>query len=312
MVSCSERPIAKGVSVLAETAGALGVGLLVSAFLFGFRHGIDWDHIAAITDIAGSQEDRRQALLFGTIYALGHALVVFVIGTVAVILGASLPEGVDAVLERVVGVTLIVLGVYVFAALVRHGREFRMRSRWMLVFSGASTLYRRLRRTGRPEDHELEPVHVHADAGSSTSVTIAEDIPVSEWHHGHHGRPGHHHHKHPEGADDPFMNYGRGTAFAVGMIHGIGAETPTQLVIFLTAAGAGGKTAGIVILAVFLIGLLASNTLITMGSAFGFVTASKNWTLYVTIAVLTATFSLVIGVLFLFGRGSVLPVLFGG
>ena len=118
--------------------------------------------------------------------------------------------------------------------------------------------------------------------------------------------------KHPEAADDPFMNYGRGTAFAVGMIHGIGAETPTQVVIFLTAAGAGGKTAGIVILAVFLIGLLASNTLITMGSAFGFVTASKNWTLYVTIAFLTATFSLVIGVLFLFGRGSVLPALFGG
>ena len=298
--------------MLDETADALGLGLLVSSFLFGFRHGIDWDHIAAITDIAGSQDDRRQALLFGTIYALGHALVVFAIGTVAIILGTSLPEGVDAVLERVVGVTLIVLGVYVFAALVRHGREFRMRSRWMLIFSGASKLYRRLRRTGRPEDHELEPVHVHADAGSSTSAALAEDIPVSEWHHGHHGRPGHHHHKHPEAADDPFMNYGRGTAFAVGMIHGIGAETPTQVVIFLTAAGAGGKTAGIVILAVFLIGLLASNTLITMGSAFGFVTASKNWTLYVTIAVLTATFSLVIGVLFLFGRGSVLPALFGG
>ncbi|HEV8648451.1 MAG TPA: hypothetical protein VG276_03385 [Actinomycetes bacterium] len=298
-------------AVLAEAAGALGVGLLVSAFLFGFRHGIDWDHIAAITDIAGSQDDRRQALLFGTIYALGHAVVVFAIGVVAIILGSSLPDGVDSLMERVVGVTLIVLGVYVFAALVRHGREFRMRSRWMLIFSGASHLYRRLRRNRRIEDHELEPVHVHAGAPSSTSVAVADDIPVSEWHHGHHGRPGHHHHKHPE-ADEAFMNYGRGTAFAVGMIHGIGAETPTQVVIFLTAAGAGGRLAGILLLAVFLLGLLSSNTLITMGSAFGFVKASKNWTLYVTIAVLTATFSLVIGVLFLFGEGSVLPALFGG
>ena len=34
---------------------ALGVGVIVSAFLFGFRHGIDWDHIAAITDITSSQ-----------------------------------------------------------------------------------------------------------------------------------------------------------------------------------------------------------------------------------------------------------------
>jgi cytochrome c biogenesis protein CcdA len=299
------------VTVLAEAAGALGAGLLVSAFLFGFRHGIDWDHIAAITDIAGSQDDRGQALLFGTIYALGHALVVFAIGVVAIVLGSSLPESVDSLMERVVGVTLILLGVYVFAALVRHGREFRMRSRWMLIFSGAAHLYRRLRRDRRIEDHELEPVHVHADAASSASVAVADDIPVSEWHHGHHGRPGHHHHKHPE-ADDAFMNYGRGTAFAVGMIHGIGAETPTQVVIFLTAAGAGGRLAGILLLAVFLIGLLSSNTLITMGSAFGFVKASKNWTLYVTIAVLTATFSLVIGVMFLFGEGTVLPALFGG
>jgi hypothetical protein len=135
---------------------------------------------------------------------------------------------------------------------------------------------------------------------------------VSEWHHGHHGRPGHHHHKHPEPTDDAFMNYGRGTAFGVGMLHGIGAETPTQVVIFLTAAGAGGPVAGVLILVVFLIGLLASNTLITLGSAFGFVTASKNWTLYVTIAVLTATASLVVGTLFLFGKDAVLPAFFGG
>jgi high-affinity nickel-transport protein len=96
------------------------------------------------------------------------------------------------------------------------------------------------------------------------------------------------------------------------MLHGIGAETPTQVVIFVTAAGAGGPVAGILILVVFLIGLLASNTLITLGSAFGFVTASKNWTLYVTIAVLTATASLVVGTLFLFGKDAVLPAFFGG
>ena len=291
---------------------ALGVGVIVSAFLFGFRHGIDWDHIAAITDITSSQEERGRALEYGTIYALGHALVVFVIGVVAIVLGAKLPDGVDAIMERVVGVTLILLGVYVFTALVRHGREFRMRSRWMLIFSGVQGAVRKVRGGRRREAHDLEPVHRHAELEPSMSVTVAEDIPVSEWHHGHHGRPGHHHHKHPEPGDDAFMNYGRGTAFGVGMLHGVGAETPTQVVIFLTAAGAGGALAGIAILVVFLVGLLASNTLITFGSAFGFVTASKNWTLYVTVAVLTASASLIIGTLFLLGKGAVLPALFGG
>ena len=291
---------------------ALGVGVIVSAFLFGFRHGIDWDHIAAITDITSSQEERGLALEYGTIYALGHALVVFLIGVAAIVLGAKLPDGVDEVMERVVGITLILLGVYVFTALVRHGREFRMRSRWMLIFSGVQGAFRKVRGGGGREAHDFEPVHRHAEQEPSMSVTVAEDIPVSEWHHGHHGRPGHHHHKHPEPGDDAFMNYGRGTAFGVGMLHGVGAETPTQVVIFLTAAGAGGTFAGIAILVVFLVGLLASNTLITFGSAFGFVTASKNWTLYVSVAVLTASASLIIGTLFLLGKGAVLPALFGG
>ena len=35
-------------------------------------------------------------------------------------------------MERIVGFTLILLGIYVLVGLVRHGREFRMRSRWML------------------------------------------------------------------------------------------------------------------------------------------------------------------------------------
>ena len=297
--------------MIAEASQALGIGVVVSAFLFGFRHGVDWDHIAAITDITSSQGERGRALEYGSMYALGHVLVVFVIGSAAIILGTKLPDGVDAVMERVVGVTLVVLGVYVFVALVRHGREFRMRSRWMLIFSGAGKVYRKLGGGRRPDAHELEPVHEHADLSGSLSVAVAEDIPVSEWHHGHHGRPGHHHHKHPE-SDEAFMNYGRGTAFGVGMIHGVGAETPTQVVIFLTAAGAGGQLAGELILVVFLIGLLASNTIITVGSAFGFVTASKNWKLYVTVAVLTATMSLVIGFLFLFGEGRLLPAFFGG
>jgi ABC-type nickel/cobalt efflux system permease component RcnA len=302
--------------VLAVTGEAFGVGVLISAFLFGFRHGIDWDHIAAITDITSSQDDRRSALVFGTLYALGHALVVFVIGVFAIVLGERLPEGVDHVMERIVGFTLVLLGVFVFVSLIRHGREFRMRSRWMLIFTGVRNTYRRIRPSAVPsrtEDdaHLREPVHVHAgDDGGGVAIEVAEDLPVSEWHHGHHGRPGHHHHKHPE--PDAFMNYGTRTAFAVGMVHGVGAETPTQLVIFLTAAGASGKTAGVAVLAAFIVGLLSSNTMITLGSSYGFLRASQNWKIYVTVAVLTGLFSLVIGTLFLFGRGILLPVIFGG
>jgi high-affinity nickel-transport protein len=293
---------------------AFGLGLIVSAFLLGFRHGIDWDHIAAITDITSSQEDRRTSVVFGTLYAVGHALVVLAIGLIALILGQNLPEGIDQVMGRIVGFTLIVLGIYVVYSLIRHGREFRMRSRWMLIFAGIRKLWWRFRGPGNADvAHESQPVHVHAGVGGGTDegTAVAGTIAVSQWHHGHHGRPGHHHHKHPE-PDDPFMDYQKRTAFFVGMIHGVGGETPTQVLIFLTVAGVGGKAAGVIVLLMFLLGLLSSNSLITVGSAYGYLRASQNWAIYVTVAILTAGFSLVIGTIFLLGKTTLLPAIFGG
>ena len=63
--------------------------LVLSAFTFGLRHGIDWDHMAAITDITGSQDSTRQSLWLGTIYALGHATVITILGLVAIAVGVS-------------------------------------------------------------------------------------------------------------------------------------------------------------------------------------------------------------------------------
>jgi high-affinity nickel-transport protein len=296
--------------VIGVAGEAFGIGVLLSAFLFGFRHGIDWDHIAAISDITSSQDDHRASFRFGTLYALGHALVVFVVGSAAILLGEQLPASIDPIMERIVGVTLVLLGVFVFVSLIRHGREFRMRSRWMLIFSGARSMYRFARRAigGGAGATESEPVHVHDEHG--VALAVADQVPVSEWHHGHHGRRGHHHHEHPE--PDAFMNYSAKTAFVVGMVHGVGAETPTQVLIFLTAVTAGGKLVGEVVLGAFLLGLLSSNSLITLGSSLGFLRASRNWLLYVTIAVLTGVFSLVIGTLFLVGEGKLLPALLGG
>ncbi|HEV8421630.1 MAG TPA: hypothetical protein VGR13_09780 [Actinomycetota bacterium] len=291
------------IAILSEVADkGFRFGVLVSAALFGFRHGIDWDHIAAITDITSSQEERRQALLFGTLYALGHALIVFALGVIAIVVGKELPAGVDEAMTRVVGVTLLLLGVYVFVSLIRHGRDFRLRSRWMLIFTGVRRGVRWIRA------RHASGVPSPAMAGPQSDVA-AED--ASMWHHGHHGRRGHHHHSRPE-PDDTMMNYGKVTSISVGMIHGIGAETPTQVVVFLAVAGAGGLLSGMLVLLAFILGLLTSNSLITLGSAFGFLQASKNFAIYATVAVLTGVFSLVIGTLFVFGKTTVLPAIFGG
>jgi hypothetical protein len=49
------QPLSGSIASLLDVAvSPQGVGLLVTAALLGIRHGIDWDHIAAITDITST------------------------------------------------------------------------------------------------------------------------------------------------------------------------------------------------------------------------------------------------------------------
>src|SRR5581483_4319609 len=68
-------------------------------------------------------------------------------------------------------------------------------------------------------------------------------------------------------------NYGGKSVFIVGVIHGLGAETPSQLLLFLLAANLGGPARGFLGLSVFLLGLLLMNMLMT-ASAVGIFGAS--------------------------------------
>jgi hypothetical protein len=96
------------------------------------------------------------------------------------------------------------------------------------------------------------------------------------------------------------------------MIHGIGAETPTQILIFVAAAGSGGTAAGVAVLLAFIVGLILANSLITIGSALGFLSASQNFVVYATVGMVTAVLSLILGVIFLTGTERILPAFFGG
>lgn len=304
---------------VAPAGGALS--LLTTALLLGVRHGIDWDHIAAITDITsttaaaeageaahaeahragqpahehgGASEvaahgsagtlaaatvgpasvaltgsrfvtEQRRAIVLGTLYALGHALVVAVLGAMALLFGALLPDWVDPLMGRVVGLTLIVLGVWVFYsvyAYLRSGTEFRLRSRWMLVFSSIQYAWRWLRARLHGHAH-VEPVET--------------------------------------------SSYGPRTAFGVGMIHGIGAETGSQVLIIAAVGGAASVGLGIPMMLAFIAGLLISNSMIVVLTATGFVASQLRQAIYLVFGVVAGLFSLVIGAMFLFELDSVLP-----
>lgn len=291
-------------------ADGLRLGVVVATFIYGLRHGIDLDHLAAISDITSSQESRSRSISLATVYALGHAVVVLALGGLAVAMGRRLPSGVDDFMEHVVGVSLLVLSAYVFYSLFRYGRDFRLRSRWMLLFAAVRRTFRWLTRQSPPQVVEIEhshdddaPGHDHAVIGGG--ATTGADNPAAT-------RTGLRRHRHVVVApEDPFLTYGIGTAAAVGMIHGVGAETPTQILLLVSAAGVGGTATGLLLLAVFVAGLLISNTAVAVGTTVGFERGRRAPAIYLTLALITAVASAVMGALYVAGKADLLPSMFG-
>jgi cytochrome c biogenesis protein CcdA len=317
-----------------DAAAGLTLGLVVAAFLLGLRHGIDWDHIVAITDIAATTESRAKGALLGTMYVLGHAAVVFALGIGAIALGSTIPNWVDAGMGKFVGVTLILLGVLVAATLIREQGDFRARSRWMILIGAGRGAYRSVRSrlisrnaaagnegsgggsTSHLHEHVAVPGAHHAaadDAGEDDREDVGEDVGEDA---GKDPRPGTrieaptHSHSHSHAADA--LEYGRSTSVGIGMLHGVGAETPTQVVVFLAAAAAGGIVTGVLVLLVFLVGLVISNTAITVASAFGFAKLSRRKGVQIAMGAFTAAMSVGIGILFVTGNDGILPAFFAG
>lgn len=249
------------------------LSLLGTALLLGVRHGVDWDHVAAILDIAGSAAgdagrstpSRLRTLWLASLYAVGHGLVVVLLGLVALAFKAALPEWIDPIMERVVGVTLLVLGVWVLVSLARFLRgegEFRLQSRWMVVFAAVRHALLHLRHR-----------HHHRDGRGTFRVDA----------------------------------YGPRAALGVGMLHGIGAETGTQVLLFAAVGGVANQGVGLGMLLAFVVGLVCSNAFVAVLAASGFITSMAARPVFVAIGALTGLFSLVVGTYFVLGLSDTLP-----
>lgn len=236
---------------------------LSTAALLGFHHGFDYDHIAAITDITSVQVNRWIGMRLGMLYALGHAATVAVLGSAVIIFQLSLPRGMDRIAERLVGLTLVVLGIYVLGSLFKGNTV--PRSRFHLMAKGLRWVHWKLK---------------------------------NYWHD----------HEHEAPKDKP-SNYSARSVLMIGVVHGLGAETPSQLMIFLLAANLGGIRKGFLGLAMFIAGLLVMNTIMTALSVglFGMITRLPRFQVVVT--AITAIYSLAVGALFLFGSSGLLPPL---
>ena len=318
------------------TAGIGGLGVYAAALALGIRHGIDWDHIAAITDITSTTaavEEEEESWLIGepgvmltdeshhSVHSHTHEEGVTHVQTDSIptqgqtgaatatlarpfssvrVLTSSLPSSqkqalwLGSLYALGHGAVVVVLGVIAILA-----SEFL--PGWIdpimekvvgltLLFLAAYlfySVYRYYRGGGT--------FHMR----SRWMLVFAGVRNAWHWVRSHAGQ---HEHVHAEP-----QNYSSRTALGIGMIHGVGAETGTQALIIATAVGATSQSVAIAALLVFVLGLLISNTAVTIMSTVGFVSAHRRQTIYVMAGLVAAVFSLVLGIVFLTASTGILP-----
>jgi hypothetical protein len=234
-----------------------------SGFLLGCRHGLDWDHVAAITDLTTQGSGGRRDLRLAFWYCVGHGLVIALLGAAVGVLGLNLPPGIDRIFESVVGGTLVLLGGLVLWQLGRDRSDYRFVGRWRLLIAMVRRAWARARHRG-------------------------------------------------SGPTGPLDDLGPRAAFAVGVLHGTGAETPTQVVLFASAGASGTPGAAAIILLAFVAGLILSDLGIAATWLAGRLGARSLPRLQIALGGLTGVSSLAVGLLFIAGHASLLPALFGG
>jgi high-affinity nickel-transport protein len=183
------------------------IGALTLSLLLGLRHGLDWDHVAALADITGgSSGSKKERVKLSLWYAVGHEAVVCLLGFSIILFAWSVPVWVDHLMGKAIGITLIFMAILMLIARKRENQP-----------------------------------------NMSRGVAIIQKI---------RGRRG-----------EPFK-FTKGNVFAIGIIHGIGVETPTQLLLFTTLAGMTAKSHGILAVAVFSVGLLITHAFLSLASVW--------------------------------------------
>ena len=95
--------------------GSAGLGvILIASLLLGLRHASDPDHLAAVTTLIASEEERARVRMAGSMglsWGLGHGTTLAVLGLPLVLFGSYMPEPLQRTTEVIVGTVIIFLAV---------------------------------------------------------------------------------------------------------------------------------------------------------------------------------------------------------
>lgn len=98
----------------ATTASVLGLGLV-----FGFKHAVEADHLAAVSTIVSERKSVLSSSLVGALWGVGHTISLLVAGVLVILFHVEIGERMSLALEFCVALMLIALGANAIRKLLR-------------------------------------------------------------------------------------------------------------------------------------------------------------------------------------------------
>ena len=95
----------------------LGLGLV-----FGLKHALDADHLAAVATLASEKRTLLQSGVVGAVWGFGHTVALLVVGVAVLLLRVEIDGRVTAGLELAVAAMLVALGLRSLWRVARGGR----------------------------------------------------------------------------------------------------------------------------------------------------------------------------------------------
>jgi len=104
----------------------MSLSLLLLGLLIGMRHAVESDHVAAVATLATHSRSMTEAVRQGAAWGVGHALTLFLFGSIVLVLDTVMPAALAQVLELVVGIMLVGLGIDVLYRVIREKVHFHV------------------------------------------------------------------------------------------------------------------------------------------------------------------------------------------
>jgi ABC-type nickel/cobalt efflux system permease component RcnA len=98
--------------------------VLSLGFLIGLRHALEPDHVFAVASLIYRTSSLKEGMKLGTTWGLGHTVILFLFGSLVLMMGNKVPDRVAEYLEFAVGMMLVIMGGSVLKKMITEKIHF--------------------------------------------------------------------------------------------------------------------------------------------------------------------------------------------